>query len=108
MRFATEEVEGADIPPTTTRLTTTMSTAMLAVFGVWLTYRLARALYNISPYHSLHQFPGPKLAAMSFLYEFWYDGILWGRYTHEIERMHQKYGTATSGDDARETRLRLG
>ncbi|KAL2060745.1 hypothetical protein VTL71DRAFT_9387, partial [Oculimacula yallundae] len=37
-------------------------------------------------------FPGPKLAAVSFWYEFYYDVILGGQYTFEIARMHEKYG----------------
>ena len=60
--------------------------------GLWLLYRVGLALYNVSPYHPLHQFPGPKLAAMPFVYEFWYDAILWGRYTTKIERLHEIYG----------------
>ncbi|KAK3210380.1 hypothetical protein GRF29_44g2555326 [Pseudopithomyces chartarum] len=69
---------------------TTSTTMRLA--GLWLLYRIALALYNISPFHPLARFPGPKLAAMTFLYEFWYEGIRWGKYTWEIERMHEKYG----------------
>lgn len=64
--------------------------------GLWLLYRVGLALYNVSPYHPLHLFPGPKLAAMSFVYEFWYDAILWGRYTTEIERLHEIYGKVDS------------
>ncbi|KAL8647455.1 MAG: hypothetical protein Q9210_005552 [Variospora velana] len=35
---------------------------------------------------------GPKLAAISLWYEFYYDVIKKGRYTWEIGRMHEKYG----------------
>jgi hypothetical protein len=38
------------------------------------------------------KFPGPKLAAMTFWYEFYYDVIKGGAYVYEIERMHQRYG----------------
>ena len=41
----------------------------------------------------LSKFPGPKLAAASLWYEFYYDVIKKGRYTWEIARMHDKYGT---------------
>ncbi|KAK7732416.1 hypothetical protein SLS63_005094 [Diaporthe eres] len=61
------------------------------LFGIWLAYRVATALYNISPLHPLYRFPGPKLAAMGFFYEGYYDWILVGRYGHEIRRMHEKY-----------------
>lgn len=59
---------------------------------IWVVYRIGRLLYNISPFHPLYGFPGPKLAAMSFLYEAYYDWILTGRYGHEIKRMHAIYG----------------
>jgi hypothetical protein len=62
------------------------------LFGLWLGYRLIIALYNISPFHPLYKFPGPKLAAASYLYESWYDLVKVGRYTREIRSMHAKYG----------------
>lgn len=65
---------------------------MVIMFAMWLVYRVAIALYNISPLHPLYRFPGPKLAAMGFFYEGYYDWILVGRYGHEIRRMHEIYG----------------
>lgn len=59
---------------------------------VWLGYRILLALYNISPFHPLARFPGPKIAAASYLYEAWYDWILVGRYGRRIREMHEKYG----------------
>lgn len=70
--------------------------SMAILFGIWLAYRVAIALYNISPLHPLYRFPGPKLAAMGFFYEGYYDWILVGRYGHEIRRMHEVYGTVLS------------
>lgn len=69
------------------------------LFTIWAVYRILRALYNISPLHPLYQFPGPKLAAMTLVYEAWYDLIRGGRYTREIQRMHDKYGESTSNYD---------
>lgn len=43
-------------------------------------------------FDSLSHIPGPKLAAASLWYEFYYDVIKRGRYTWEIGRMHEKYG----------------
>jgi hypothetical protein len=40
----------------------------------------------------LAKFPGPKLAACTAWYEFYYDAILHGKYTFEIARMHKQYG----------------
>ena len=38
------------------------------------------------------KFPGPKLAAATFWYEFYFDVIKKGRYTWRIQEMHEKYG----------------
>lgn len=40
----------------------------------------------------LASFPGPKLAAASIWYEFYYDVVKRGSYFREIARMHSKYG----------------
>jgi hypothetical protein len=37
-------------------------------------------------------FPGPKLAGLTFWYEFYYDVIKQGQYTFKIKELHQKYG----------------
>ncbi|KAK4069632.1 hypothetical protein Purlil1_13680 [Purpureocillium lilacinum] len=42
--------------------------------------------------HPLSRFPGPRLAAMGSLYEFWFDVIRDGQYLWQIEKMHDKYG----------------
>ncbi len=65
---------------------------VIILAGLWLIYQLLRAVYNISPIHPLHNFPGPKAASISYLYEFYFDALLWGRYTHEMRRMHEIYG----------------
>ncbi|KAL2018687.1 hypothetical protein VTK56DRAFT_522 [Thermocarpiscus australiensis] len=59
---------------------------------LWVAYCVAVALYNISPFHPLSRFPGPKIAAATYLYEAYYDWILVGRYGKVIKRMHDKYG----------------
>lgn len=42
--------------------------------------------------HPLSQFPGPRIATATFLYEFYWDYFRHGGYVYEIERMHKKYG----------------
>lgn len=37
-------------------------------------------------------FPGPKLAAWTYWYEFWYDVIAEPEYTFKIGRLHKIYG----------------
>lgn len=60
--------------------------------GVWVIYRVVVALYNISPFHPLSRFPGPKIAAASYAYEAYYDWWRVGRYGKVIREMHEQYG----------------
>lgn len=55
------------------------------------TYLLSLAIYRLY-FHPLAKFPGPRIAALTVWYEFYFDGIKQGRYTFEIKRMHEKYG----------------
>ncbi|KAF2667975.1 trichodiene oxygenase [Microthyrium microscopicum] len=57
----------------------------------YLIYQTLLFVYRIT-FHPLAKFPGPKLAAMSTMYEFWFDGIKGGKYTQEVARMHSQYG----------------
>lgn len=52
---------------------------------------ILRSIYRLY-FDPLHHIPGPKLAAISHLYEFYYDVIREGMFVWEIERMHQRYG----------------
>lgn len=54
-------------------------------------YILLRSIYRLY-FHPLAKFPGPKLAALTHAYEFYYDGIKGGKFIWEIQRMHQQYG----------------
>ncbi|RDW71072.1 hypothetical protein BP6252_07635 [Coleophoma cylindrospora] len=54
-------------------------------------YLIAGAIYRLH-FSPIAGFPGPKLAALTLWYEFYYDVVLRGQYTFEIKRMHQKYG----------------
>ena len=75
----------------------------LVAHPVWATalvciaYGLGLAFHRLylSP---LARFPGPKLAAATAWYEFFYDAVLHGRYTFEIARMHKQYGKVESRD----------
>lgn len=46
----------------------------------------------------LAKFPGPKLAAITYWYEFYYDCIRHGQFSWEIQRMHDKHGLLFSGN----------
>lgn len=53
----------------------------------------ALAIYRLffSPL-ALAGVPGPKIAAITAWYEFYWDCMQQGRYLFKIEQMHQKYG----------------
>jgi hypothetical protein len=40
-------------------------------------------------------FPGPRIAAATGWYEFYYDFWKSGKYIYEIKKMHEKYGKFT-------------
>jgi len=55
------------------------------------TYTIAVYVYRIY-FSPLSHIPGPRLAAATSLYEFYYDAVKEGRYWARIAEMHQKYG----------------
>jgi hypothetical protein len=40
----------------------------------------------------ISHFPGPKLAAITLLYEIYYDVYLGGKFTLHLQALHGKYG----------------
>ena len=66
-----------------------MTAEILAVLFVF--YISGLYIYRMF-FDQLSHIPGPKLAAASLWYEFYYDVIKKGQYTFEIGRMHEKYG----------------
>ncbi|KAL8821025.1 MAG: hypothetical protein Q9223_000864 [Gallowayella weberi] len=61
----------------------------LVLCAISYTISLVISRLFLSPIASI---PGPKLAAFSFWYEFYYDVLLRGRYTWKIAELHEKYG----------------
>jgi hypothetical protein len=59
--------------------------AYLVIICIWTIYSVF-----LGP---LAKFPGPKLAAATLWYEFYYDVVLEGQYTFKIKEFHKKYGT---------------
>lgn len=51
----------------------------------------ARTIYSVY-FGPLSKFPGPKIAAATLCYEFYYDVLLQGQYTFKIRELHEKYG----------------
>lgn len=56
---------------------------------VWVIYTVVTRLF-LSP---LAKVPGPKLAALTYLYEWYYDIVEQGRFPFKVRRLHEKYGT---------------
>lgn len=54
-------------------------------------YIAALYLYRLD-LHPLAGYPGPKLAAVSNWYEFYYDVIQQGAFTAHIQELHKQYG----------------
>ena len=63
----------------------------LASCAVYVFVCLAYRLY-LSP---LARFPGPRLAALTSWYEFYYDCVKRGRFTFKIAELHRQYGRST-------------
>lgn len=61
-----------------------------------LLYILSVVIYRLylSP---VAKFPGRKLAALTFWYEFYYDVFKHGSYVWEIQKMHEEFGTYRRG-----------
>jgi hypothetical protein len=73
-------------------LLTRPSTAIVtASILTWISYLTGLAIYRLylSP---LPRFPGPKRAALTKWYEFYYDVVAQGQFTFQIQRLHKKYG----------------
>jgi len=47
-------------------------------------------------FHPLAGFPGPKLAALTGLYEFYFSAIKGGQFPFHIEDLHDRYGQLVS------------
>lgn len=65
---------------------TTATVALYALihFMILIVYRLY--------FSELSGFPGPKTAAATYWYEFYYDLLCKGKYIFKIEEMHKRYG----------------
>ncbi|KAI1978936.1 hypothetical protein LOZ54_006196 [Ophidiomyces ophidiicola] len=72
-----------------------MSLLFACTLGSLLLFSLLYAIGGVIHrlyFSPLSKFPGPKLAAATLWYEFYYDVVLKGQYTFKIKSLHQKYG----------------
>ncbi|OSS48490.1 hypothetical protein B5807_07931 [Epicoccum nigrum] len=65
----------------------------VCIFGVsfFIVYLVSLTFYRLY-LHPLRKFPGPKLAAVTFWYEFYFDCVQRGQYVFKIEELHRRYG----------------
>ncbi|KAJ5599862.1 cytochrome P450 [Penicillium hetheringtonii] len=68
-----------------------MITQVSSLFAAGLLYLAVQTIYRLY-FHPLRKIPGPKLAAASSAYEFYFNVIKGGKFIWEIERLHEVYG----------------
>lgn len=66
-------------------------TIFAAVFVSYTVYLIGLAIHRLylSP---ITKFPGPKLAALTRWYEFYYEVVLRGKFSDHITELHKIYG----------------
>lgn len=70
----------------------------MAALQIFLTTVLLAALLTIGGairrlfLHPLAHMPGPRLAALTWWYEFYFDAIQPGQYVFKIQELHKRYG----------------
>lgn len=60
---------------------------IISILLSWLNTAIHRLFF-----HPLAAFPGPKLAAITVLYEAYYDVWKGGKYIFKLDELHRKYG----------------
>lgn len=65
--------------------------AILGLAVVYFAVQFFLVIYRLV-FHPLARFPGPKLAAASYWYEYYYDVSKQGRFIWQIMELHKQYG----------------
>lgn len=74
-------------------LSTSWEHVAIVATGLVLMYTISIVVYRLylSPIANI---PGPRLAAATFWYEYYFDVVKQGRYTWRIGELHDQYGKA--------------
>ena len=63
----------------------------LSTVSAFILYTITKTIYRLF-FHPLSSFPGPRLAAATFLYEAYFDVWQDGQFIFHLERLHDQYG----------------
>ncbi|KIX08918.1 uncharacterized protein Z518_03575 [Rhinocladiella mackenziei CBS 650.93] len=69
----------------------TVTQAFLFLLALFLALQVLLTIYRLL-FHPLARFPGPKLAGISYWYEYYYDVSKKGRFIWKIMELHERYG----------------
>lgn len=69
----------------------------IAFSALFLVYCLALITYRLY-FSPLEAFPGPKLAAVTEWYEFYFYLVKDGQFGKQVEKLHEKYGNISRSD----------
>merc|ERR1711964_3355 len=67
----------------------------VGLFSVLIAYLVGIAIHRLY-FSPIAKFPGPKLAALTKWYEFYYGVMLQGQFTFQIQALHKIYGLASN------------
>jgi hypothetical protein len=73
--------------------------ALIACF-LFVSSVVTIAIYRLY-FSPIARFPGPRLAALTLWYEFYYDVIKKGSYIWKIKELHEQYGTQSRASFSR-------
>jgi hypothetical protein len=66
-------------------------TIFVGIVVVYTAYLTVLAIYRLY-FSPIAEFPGPKLAAVTRWYEFYYEVVLRGQLSNHIKELHKIYG----------------
>src|ERR1700761_7964059 len=74
-----------------TTMSSHFSQYLLLFLVLWTVSFAIKVLYRLF-FHPLRRFPGPKLAAATHLYEYYWDLVNHGKLVFKLQELHKQYG----------------